>query len=362
MEIGIIGLAQSGKTALFRALIGGGGGAGGARRATLGAAKIPDQRLQRLSDLVQPKKTTPAEVTFVDIPGAPEGLGLREGIGGEFLNRLQSVDALLMVVRAFEDPSVSHIQGNVDPYRDLDTIQMELAYSDLAILERRAKRLEGQLKSAKAQEREAAQREQALVERVKGRLDEGIPLRAQDLGEDERRMLEQYQFLSAKPLLAVMNIGEEQMASSVDLEAALEEKISGPGVGGVVLAAKLEAELTEMLGEEEAEFRASLGAGEPGVSRVARLAYSVLGLISFFTVSPEEVRAWTSPVDVPAVKAAGKVHSDMERGFVRAEVVPWDVFLECGGLAEAKKRGLARSEGKGYEVKDGEVVQVLFTR
>lgn len=362
MEIGIIGLGLAGKTTLFNALTRGHASLAGApgHKPNLGIAKVPDQRLDRLGELFRPKKFTPAEVTYVDVPGAPEGLGKGAGISGEFLNRLQRADAILLVVRAFEDPSVPHAEGTVDAHRDLDTLELELAFSDMAFLERRLDRLEGQLKSSKAQERDAAQRERTLLGRIKGCLEEGEPLRAQALTPDEAKMIANYQFLTAKPLLVALNIDEGQLADEQGYEERLKERLKGPGLDGAAIAGKLEAELGQMSRDEEEEFRSSLGAGESGLSRVIRLSYRLLDLVSFFTVGPDEVRAWTITAGTPAVQAAGKIHSDIERGFIRAEVVPWDQLIDCGTIAEAKKRGLLRTEGKTYVVLDGEVVNYLF--
>ncbi len=364
MEIGIIGLAKSGKTTVFNALTRGSAQVSAAaqgNKANIGVAKVPDARLERLAEIYKPKKKTPAEVTYVDIPGAPEGLGKEAGIGGEFLNRLQRVDALLHVVRAFDDPAVPHVQVTVDPYRDIGTLDMELAFSDLAILEKRMKRLNEQSKSNKPQEREAAAKEKVVIERVKAELEKGVPVRAQTLTADEARVMENYQFLTAKPLLVALNIDEGKLGESGKLEQELAAKLTMPRTKGVVICGKLESELGQMSPEEERTFRESMGAGESGLVRMIRLSFEVLGLIAFFTVGEDECRAWTIQRGTVAQKAAGKIHTDIERGFIRAEVVAYDDFIKTGSMAEAKKRGVFRLEGKTYEVKDGDITNYLFS-
>jgi GTP-binding protein YchF len=364
MEIGIIGLSQSGKTTVFNALTRGRArvamSTAGAKP-NVGVAKVPDARLDRLTEMYRPQKTTPAEVVYVDIPGAPEGLGKQAGIGGQFLNTLQKSDALLHVVRAFPDPSVPHIAGSVDPWRDIGTLDMELLFSDLGILERRIGRIETGLKGAKPAQREAAEQERAVLERIKARLEQNVPVRAQGISETERFLGANYQFLTAKPLLVVLNIDEAQLSEAEALDRELAQRAQGPGVRGAVLAGKLEQDLGQMDEAEEREFRASLEAGESGLSRMVRYSYDLLGLVSFFTVGPDECKAWTISAGTPAVKAAGKVHSDIERGFIRAEVVRYDDLAACGGLPEARKRGLLRLEGKTYEVSDGDVINFLFS-
>ncbi|MEE9285086.1 MAG: redox-regulated ATPase YchF, partial [Dehalococcoidia bacterium] len=354
----------SGKTTVFNALTRGHAPtsiSSAASKPNIGVAKVADPRLDRLAEIFLPQRTVAAEVTYVDIPGAPEGLGRRQGIGGAFLNDLQRADAMLHVVRAFDDASVPHVSGSVDPFRDVSAMDMELTFSDMAIMERRLRRLEAELKGAKPAQRDAAQRERHLLERVQARLEEGAPVRAQAFTPDETALLAGYQFLTAKPLLVVLNIDEGQLPQASAVEDELTSRLEGPGVLGAALCGKLEAELGQMDGEDEQEFRDSLGAGEPGRERLARLAFEALGLVTFFTVVSNEVRAWAIAKGAPAVKAAGKVHSDMERGFVRAEVIGFDDLAECSGMAEAKKRGLLRLEGKAYGVQDGDVILFLFS-
>lgn len=364
MEIGIIGLPKSGKTTIFNALTQGqaetSAYASSVDKVNIGVIKVPDPRLDGLQGVFKPKKRVPAEVQYVDIPLAPKGLGRSEGIGGEFLHHLQSADALLHVVRDFIDEAVPHIEGSVDPQRDTATMNMELAFADLAILERRLQRLKNSLKGAKSHEREALLKEQALMERIKEALEGDIPLREQSFSDDEAKAIENYQFLTAKPLLLVLNIGEERLGETVSLEAKLESCQNQPQTAGMILCGKLEMELAQLDEADAQEFRSSMELDEAGLKRMIRLSYELLGLVSFFTVVSEEVKAWTVRKGSNALSAAGKIHSDMERGFIRAEVVSYDDLIKCGSLAEARKQGLLRLEGKGYTVQDGDIITFLF--
>ncbi|MEE8471375.1 MAG: DUF933 domain-containing protein, partial [Dehalococcoidia bacterium] len=264
------------------------------------------------------------------------------------------------VVRDFEDESIPHIEGSVDPERDIGIMNLELAFSDLTIIERRLDRLEASLKGAKHQEREVAVREQALLSRIKSGLEEDIPIREQNLPEQEVKEIENFQFLTAKPLLLLLNIGEGQLSEASSLETQWSSRYRRPCLEVAVLCGQLEMELAQLSDHEAHEFRASMGLGESGLDRMIRISYGVLGLISFFTVVSDEARAWTIRRNATVQKAAGKVHSDMERGFIRAEVISCDDLLACGSIAEARKRGLLRLEGKNYVVKDGDLVTVLF--
>ncbi|MBI2846318.1 MAG: redox-regulated ATPase YchF [Chloroflexi bacterium] len=364
MEIGIIGLPKSGKTTIFNALTRGKAETqahlSAAEKPNIGIAKVPDPRLKTLEDIFKPKKTIPAEVKYVDIPGAPGSLGKGEGIGGKFLITLSTADALLHVVRAFEDPRVPHIEGNVDPHRDMATMNLELAFADLALLEKRLLRLSESLKGAKALEKDAIHKEQALLARIKENLEQEKPVREQDFTEDESKLIQNYQFLTAKPLLPVLNIGEENVERIPSLDAEFASRYSRPHVKTAVLCGKLEMELTELPDAEAQEFRTSMGLKESGLNLMIRLSYDLLGLISFFTVVSGEARAWTIRRGEPAQKAAGKVHSDMERGFIRAEVVGYNDLVKCGSIAEARRHGLLRPEGKGYIVQDGDIITFLF--
>ena len=362
MEIGIIGLPQSGKTTIFNALTGlGGEGLGGhGDRAAVGVAKVPDSRLQPLADLFNSRKIVQAEVKYFDVPLTPRGLGKSEGFGGKLLNVLSQADALLHVVRVFEDESIPHLEGSVDALRDIEALDLELTYSDLTILERKRERLEDALKGARAQERDKLLEEQGLIDRVREKLEDGIPLRSQTLSADERKALSGYQFLTAKPALILLNVGENDLNHTNALEGGVMERYGNGSVGVASVCGKLEGELAQLDGKEAAEFRSSMNGGEPALDKVLRVSYEVLGLVSFLTCGPDEARAWPVSQGTAAVKAAGKIHSDIERGFIRAEVIEYEDVMKCRGLVEARKRGLIRQEGKEYQVQDGDVINFLF--
>lgn len=364
MEIGIIGLPQSGKTTVFNALSRGKADVTHSFttsvKPNLGVAKVPDTRLDTLRDIFHPQKTVPAEVRYIDFPGVSEGLIGTHGISGEYLNLLQRTDALLHVVRAFQDPSIAHVEGSVDPHRDMAAINLELAFADLAILERRVERLEAELKGTRASERDAKMREHVMLDRIKRDLERDIPIREQEVAPEEAKLLGNFQFLTAKPLVMVWNVGEEELPQATEKEAALRRQYSRPGVEVAVLCGKLEMELSRLEESEEEEFRQAMDLEESGLDRMIRFSYQLLGLISFFTAGPSEAKAWTIPRDIQAVQAAGKIHSDIERGFIRAEVISFDDLARCGNLTEGRKKGLLRSEGKTYRVQDGDVINFLF--
>jgi len=361
LEIGIIGLPSSGKTTIFNAMTRGHAAvAGYADKANVGVAKVPDVRLDELTKMYKPQKVVPAEVNYVDVPAPAEGLSKTRGISGQYLNDLQRVDALLIVVRAFEDESVVHVDESVDAFRDVENMMLELTFSDLELLERRLARLDDQFKGAKTVERDAMQKERTLLEQIKGQLEDGVAIREQTLTPDQVTQLQGFQFLTSKPLIVVVNAGEDQLDETDSLEKRLAEAASGDGVRTAVICGQLEMDLAQMEPGDEAEFRVSMGAGESGLGRMIQLSYEVVGLISFLTVGEDEVRAWEVREGTPAQQASGTIHSDLERGFIRAEVVSYDDLMSCGSLAEARKRGVLRQEGKEYIVKDGDIMHVLF--
>ena len=362
MEITIIGLPQSGKTTIFNAATRGSAQvATFANRMNLGAAKVPDNRLDVLNGIFNPKRKINAEVTYADLPAAPEGLGKTQSIGGEYLNTLQRADAILMVARAFEDPSVPHVADSIDAFRDIDTLLFELTISDLDILERRLQRVTESFKGAKTAERDALNKEQETLSRVRDSLEAGVHVRDQSLTVDELRLLSGFQMLTAKPLVVVVNVGEDQLDDISAIEARLADEVQTSRIRTAALCGKLEMELAQMDAEDENEFRESLGVtGESGLSRVINLCYEALDFISFMTVGDDEVRAWPIERGTLAVKAAGKIHSDLERGFIRGEVVTYENMVSCRTLAEARKNGVLRQEGKSYIVQDGDIMHVLF--
>jgi GTP-binding protein YchF len=364
MEIAIVGLKGSGKTTLFNALTGSHGEAGPAGatagRLQVGVTKVQDARLETLARIFGPQKVTPAEVIYWDIPAATAGDGHQAAIGGPFLNQLQGALALIHVVRAFDDPRVPHAQGSVDPLRDVAAMRSELVLSDMVILERRSQRIETGMKGSRVHERDVLLREQALVQKVRESLEKEVPLHQQSFFAEEARLLANYQLLSVKPLLVVYNIGEENLADQPKTEAMLSRVRELHGVKAIGLCVKLEAELARLDTKEEQEFRDSLGLKESGVRLLVQQSLALLGMVSFFTFVSQEVRAWTVASGTPAVRAAGRIHSDMERGFIRAEVVSFDDLVASGSLATARKGGLLRSEGKTYRVQDGDVITFLF--
>ena len=354
MEVGIIGLPKAGKTTLFNTLT-------SSRQATdryqtfteanIGTAEVPDPRLARLRDHYDPKKFTPATVTYVDIPG------IQKGTCGEGLDlpRLREVDALAHVVRAFEDESLPHPDGSVNPARDIEVLDLELILADMAIVERRLENL------AKARKRGLSpdeQREQTLLaERILPALEQERPLRGVELADDDRKRLRGFQLLSAKPLLLVLNVDESALGDDLAGELGLADRSA---LHIVTISAPIEEEISHLDAEHQAEFLADLGLDRPSLERVIRASYELLGLISFFTVGADEVRAWTLRHGTAAHQAGGALPSDIERGFLRAEVTPWEELLDLGSLAACRDKGLLRLEGKDYLVQDGEVVHFRF--
>jgi GTP-binding protein YchF len=361
VKVAIIGIPKSGKTTIFNALTKGSAEVASyspSLTPNMGMAKVPDSRLALLENVFHPDKTIPAEVDYVDMAGSPKTLTSQTGIAGEFLSYLTTADALLQVVRVFQDEKVPHPAASLDPKRDMATLDLELAFSDLTIIERRLDRLEASLRGAKTPEREQHLKEQILLQKIKAGLEEDIPIRQQDLSEHELRALSNYQFLTAKPMLIVLNIGE----ADIPRAAALESEISSlyPQFAVVALCGKLEMELSQLDETEANEFRESMGITAPALDQVVNLSYRLLGLISFFTTASAELKAWTIPSNTTASKAAGKVHSDMERGFIKAEVISYGDLEKCGNVAETRKRGLHRIEGKQYTIQDGDIVTFLF--
>jgi len=357
INIGIVGLAQSGKTTIFNALT---KGQADTKSSTphIGKAKVPEPRLKALADMLQPKRVVPAEVSYIDIGAAVKG-GDR-GMGGQILGELSHTDALINVVRAFTNDSIPHVEGSLDVERDITAIDLELALHDAGIVSHRLERIETTLKGSDPTERQSLMREQQLLAKLKAELEKEIPIRQLELTADETRAISNFQFLTAKPLLIAVNIGEEQIGEAASLETGLNSRHRGAGRGVITLCGKLEMELTQLDEEAEKECRAEFGIAEPGLERVIRLSYQLLELITFFTTVSDEVKAWSIPKDTTALKAAGKIHSDMERGFIRAEVISYDELMKCGSMAEAHKKGRLRLEGKNYPVQDGDVITFLF--
>jgi ribosome-binding ATPase len=357
MKTGIIGLPQVGKTSLFRILTKANlseQAYSNPREAHLGVAKVPDDRLDRLAALYNPKKLTHASVEYVDV-GAIGQDALKETA---YLTHLRSVDALAHVLRAFDDPSIPHV-GPVDPLRDIKNVEFDLMVSDLGQIEKRLERLEKDLKKMRTPELE---KENDLLKRAKTHIESELPLREMEMTPEDKKRLRGFMFLSEKPILYVLNIGESTTLGD-DLEKAaakykLTEVASRPNAGAAAICGKVEAELAEMPDADAAEFLSSYGLKESGLVRLIRTSYALLGLISFFTAGEDECRAWTVPVRSRAVEAAGAIHSDLEKHFIRAETIRWDELLDAGSEADARARGTLRLEGKEYIVQDGDVMHI----
>ena len=367
MQIAIVGLAASGKTTVFNTLTRGHAETGGYGALTLnvGVVKVPDERLDRLAEIFKPKKVVHADVTYVDLPAPPpssEGHVGTEELPAEHLARLRESDALLHVVRAFDDPSVPRPDGEVDPARDLEGLDLEFILADLAMVDRRLERLATGGRHGTPAEREANDREEVVLRKLKTELETGRPIRDAGLIEDEAKAVRGFRFLTEKPVLVLVNVGEGQLATTGELV----ERIGGGYIHrhAIVdhLSAKIEMELGELEPDEAAAFMDELGLRESSLNRVIARSYELLGLISFLTAGPDEVRAWPVRDGATAVDAAGAIHTDLARGFIRAETVAYDDLVTLGSTAEARKAGRLRSEGKTYRVRDGDVLEILFSR
>ncbi|MFN2519567.1 MAG: redox-regulated ATPase YchF [Candidatus Limnocylindria bacterium] len=362
----ITGLPYVGKTTLFNLLCGGhaatGAFAGAEAETNVGVAKIPDDRIDRLSALFRPKKTTYAEITYRDLGlAAPAERGSSDGISPKKLGDLRTADALIHVVRAFRDPAVPHARGSIDPGRDLIDLELELLLADLSVVERRLERIDPEMRGAKGAEREAREREKALLQRALEALRSETPMRDLELEADDLRAIRGYRFLTLMPHLIAVNVDEADVADPAPVIAPLVELVSRHRATAVVpVCARIEGEIAELPAEEAGAFRAELGIAEPAVERLLRATYGLLGLISFFTTGEDEVRAWTVTDGMPAQQAAGTIHSDLDRGFIRAEVIRWDELLRAGSEAAARKLGILRTEGRTYPVQDGDVLHILF--
>jgi GTP-binding protein YchF len=364
VQVAIVGLARSGKTTVFNALTRGEARTGGfgAVEVNTGVVKVPDERLTRLTALFQPRREVPADVTYVDLPGlggAAEGEAHAD-IPADQLARLRNADALLHVVRAFEDPSVPHPLIDIDPRRDLEQLELELTLADLGVVERRLDKLRTAGRHGTAAERDANEREEAVLASIEPALSAGRPVRDLGLDADARMRIRGFRLLTEKPVLVLLNIGESEVARADALGSSLAAGLPFGQTDVAALSARIEMEIGQLEPAEAAAFRAEMGLAAPGLERVIRASYALLGLISFFTAGPDETRAWTIAGGSSAVDAAGAIHSDLARGFIRAEVIGWQELLELGSMAEARRVGKLRSEGKAYVVQDGDVIEVLF--
>ena len=363
MEIAIVGLASSGKTTVFNTLTRGHAETGGYGGMTVnvGVVKVPDQRLTQLTTLFKPKREVPADVTYLDLPAPPPTEGATANdMPADALARLRNADALLHVVRAFDDTAVPHASGSVDAWRDLEQLDLELTLADLSMAEKRLEKLHASGRHGTPAEREANEREMVVLERIVPGLTAGMPIRDLGLDDDAAKTIRGFRFLTEKPVLVLLNVGEGDLAGAEAQVAAIRERYDHRRSMVDALSARIEMEIGELDEESAAVFREELGLTESSLDRVIRLSYRLLGLISFFTAGPDETRAWTIHDGETSVDAAAAIHSDLGRGFIRAEVVAWEDLLELGSMAEARRHGRLRSEGKTYRVKDGDVVEILF--
>ena len=364
MKLGIVGLPNVGKSTLFNSLTKAGALAANYPFATIdpnvGVVSVPDDRIKKLGELYQTKKVTPATIEFVDIAGLVKGASKGEGLGNQFLANIREVDAIVHVVRCFEDSNIVHVDGNINPARDIETINLELIFSDLEILERRMAKTAKQAKMDKA-----VAKEYELLEALKAHLEAGNMAKTFEVAEDEdlRNYFKGYNLLTAKPTIYAANVAEDDLrddGASNDNVRAVKELAAKEGSEVFVICAQIEQEMAELDDDEKAMFLEDLGLSESGLDKLVRASYKLLNLMSFLTAGEDECRAWTIKVGTKAPQAAGKIHTDFERGFIKAEVVNYKDLLELGSLAAAREKGLVGIEGKDYVVQDGDVILFRF--
>ncbi len=362
MKLGIVGLPNVGKSTLFNAITNAGAQAANYAFCTIepnvGVVAVPDTRLDKLTEMYNPAKTTPASIEFVDIAGLVKGASKGEGLGNKFLSHIREVDAIIHVVRCFDNDDITHVDGSVDPSRDIETINLELILSDLEILDRRIQKVEKDLKGDKT-----LQPELDFLKRIHESLEEGVSARAVEVDDDEKEFLSNVALLSSKPVIYACNMSEDDFANGIEDNArynAVKEIASAEGAEVLPICAELEAEISSMTKEEKEMFLNDFGIEKGGLDVLIQKSYDLLGLMSFLTAGQPEVRAWTIKKGTKAPQAAGKIHSDIERGFIRAEVVSFDDLMELGSMAAAKEKGKVRSEGKEYIMQDGDIVLFRF--